>query len=480
MIIKALIKKSVAAFIFFIFASAAFPFPSYGQTGLLNETESSWLSAHRDELVFAPDPAYAPFEFFDSKTSTTRGLAHDYIKAIESKIGFEFKRVKAASFKEILDMAKEKKVAVVNAATETPQRKEYLLFTEPILEIKNVILVKKNFAGDLAIDSLKDKKISVVNGYAVTEFLQKNYPSYQYDIVPTDLNALLNAAYGLSDAAVIDLATASYMIEKEGIVNLRVAGDAGYPIRLAIESRRDLPELNAILNKALKDMSETERDAIYRKWIALEDANIFKSRAFWAVVACISFVFALAAFFILLWNRQLKRQVDIRTADLRAACEKAEAASRAKSSFLANMSHELRTPMNGIIGFSSLLSAGNLDEEQKEALDMIKSSSLHLLELINDLLEFSRLEAKKIEMAKKPFDIRKIVKNSRSLVNELLKKKDLKLSFEIDAAINYNLMGDPLRIKRYFSIFSLTPLNSLRKAISPSGPSRREKPPKKP
>ena len=447
MIFSTKIKTIFLLVFLFLWLCAAPPY-ARSQSGLLSEFDRKWLSDHKEELIFAPDPAYAPFEFFDSKSGKTKGLAHEYIKAIEKRIGVEFKKIKAPSFKDILDMAKEKKVAIVNAATETPQRSEYLLFTDPILEIKNVILVRKNVQGDLTPDGLKGKKISVVSGYAVAEHLQKNYPSYSYDPVPTDLNALLNAAYGISDAAIIDLATASYMIEREGITNLRVAGDAGYPIKLAIGSRRDMPELNAILNKALKDIGDAERIEIYRRWVHIDEINIFSSRAFWKIVLSIVIFFTVIGSAILVWNRQLKKQVDIRTADLREARDRAEAACKAKSVFLANMSHELRTPMNAIIGFSSVLSYGRLTDEQKECVEMIKSSSVHLLELINDMLEFARLEAKKISLNLKPFDIRDLVKNSISLLNEQLKNKNIRLFYEIDSSIDYNLFGDPLRVKQ--------------------------------
>ena len=440
MIFKTKIKTIfLLVYLFLRFCSA--PPHAQGHISVLSEFDQKWLSDHKEELIFAPDPAYAPFEFFDSKSGRTKGLAHDYIKAIEKRIGVEFKMIKAPSFKDILDMAKEKKVAIVNAATETPQRSEYLIFTDPILEIKNVILVRKNLTGDLTLDNLKGKKISVVSGYAVAEHLQKNYPSYSYDPVPTDLNALLNAA-------IIDLATASYMIEREGITNLRVAGDAGYPIKLAIGSRRDMPELNAILNKALKDIGKAERNEIYRRWVHVDETHIYKNRTFQAIVLSIVIFFTIIGSAIIVWNRQLKKQVDIRTADLREARDRAEAACKAKSAFLANMSHELRTPMNAIIGFSSVLSYGRLTDEQKECVEMIKSSSVHLLELINDMLEFARLEAKKITLNIKHFDIRDLVKNSISLLNEQLKNKNIKIFYEIDDAIDYNLYGDPLRVKQ--------------------------------
>lgn len=146
-------------------------------------------------------------------------------------------------------------------------------------------------------------------------------------------------------------------------------------------------------------------------------------------------------------TRDITERKKNQTAILKAK-DQAEAANAAKSNFLANISHELRTPMNGIIGFSHLLSLGSLSEVQIQYNEMIKTSSEHLLELINDILDFSKLEARKLKLYKKDFDLKTVIDNVIELVNAQSKKKKLSISFLMDGEIKYMITGDQLRLKQ--------------------------------
>ena len=130
------------------------------------------------------------------------------------------------------------------------------------------------------------------------------------------------------------------------------------------------------------------------------------------------------------------------------ARKEAEAAGRAKSLFLANISHEIRTPMNGIIGFTNLMGASGLSHKQKEFNDIIKNSCLQLLQLIDDLLDFSKLEADKLKLDNDLFDLKAAVDSSIKLVSEQSEIKKLQMETFIDERINYKVRGDAFRFRQ--------------------------------
>lgn len=133
---------------------------------------------------------------------------------------------------------------------------------------------------------------------------------------------------------------------------------------------------------------------------------------------------------------------------LRNARDRAEAANRAKSAFLANMSHEIRTPMNGVVGMADLMAEHPLDDEMQSYVDTIRTSGRALLAIINDVLDYSKIEASRLELHVETFDLERTILDVITLLMPSVREKGLKIMLDYDIFLPTCFRGDPVRVRQ--------------------------------
>ena len=201
-----------------------------------------------------------------------------------------------------------------------------------------------------------------------------------------------------------------------------------------------IPEFNAFCSRVLEsgekqvaefELNYTQRGSEAHRWVLIEAR---------AMQGDICQVFRMAV--IDITKRKLMEE------ELMAAKEAAEEAVRAKAAFLANMSHELRTPMNSIIGFTSLLLEEPLSPEYKDWLEIMRANGEALLALINDVLDFSKLEKEKTELELHPSDLRQSIEESLDLVSTKAAEKGLDLAYTMESNVPETIITDSARLRQ--------------------------------
>ncbi|SMD07033.1 PAS domain S-box-containing protein [Desulfocicer vacuolatum DSM 3385] len=274
---------------------------------LLTPHEKEWLSQHHTIRVAGP-MAFPPFSYYED--GNLKGMAGDYLSFVFDMLDVTVEIQPDIPWPEVLNGARERNIDLISCAAKTIDRQAYLSFTDPYLSFPLVIITKTDAPFMAGFQDLSGQKVAFVKGTAAVEWIAREKISLFSHFVDTPLDALQAVSFGRAHAYIDNLATATYLIQKNGLSNLKVAASISpenYHLYMAI--RKDWPQLVSITNKILGSMSSRQHMEIQKRWLAVKSDVGFSKPM---VIKWFLGLLSIAALFIgtmLLWNRRLKREV---------------------------------------------------------------------------------------------------------------------------------------------------------------------------
>lgn len=393
--------------------------------------EKAWIREH-PTIRIGIDPEFAPFEFIGPEGGYN-GIASDYLNILKQRLGLEVEMMKNLTWKEAMEKAQNREIDLLPCVGITQERKKFFKFSKPYINFHRAIITRTDTAFLTGLSDIESMKVAIQKNTSHEGYLREN-TSIEPLLYDTLQKALLAVSNGQAQAFVGNIASTTYWIRKLNLTNLKVAAPVTQDTQtLHFAVREDWPELVSIINKGLSSVTPEEENHIRNRWINIEYKPGIAPRVVWGYILQISGLALVIFMVILVWNYKLKKEIQKRIEidkKLSEANRNLKKLDQLKSMFIASMSHELRTPLNSIIGFTGVIvqgMTGPLNDKQKDHLTRVYNSARHLLSLITDVIDISKIEAGRIDVYPQDLLLSEIVDEAVINIEPQLKAKQLKL-----------------------------------------------------
>lgn len=435
-------------------------------SGVLDEIAASWqprylaltpqrqpavgprsaAAAALGELRVAFDVGFGPVTYV-GEDGEAAGFAVEMFRRVADAAGLRYRFVAMPSFQAGMHAVRDRRADVMLAAVRTFDRLEFSSFVGPYYSAPSV-LVSRLDGGWPSVASLGGRTLAVDAAHYLIPMIRREAPAVRILETGSVLHSFEAVQQGQADAAVTNLEVAVRLINSSFLGKLQVTGTVeGKPSELYFMLRNDQPELAAALKQGFDVTPENERHALANTWLRTE----YRPGVSWWRVAALSGPLLAALLAMAFYNRRLKAQVQARErAEEALAAERdiARQAALAKAEFLAEMGHEVRTPLGAIAGGLKLLERERLPESASRTLGSINRAAQHLVELLNNLLDAAKLEARKIEMHVQPLDVGRLVGEVIEEFEPLAQSRGVKLCTELPQPPLPRVMLDGLRARQ--------------------------------
>ena len=274
-----------------------------GMTNLqFTQEEQKWLEKRDRMVTYCIDNDWMPLEGLDDSGNHT-GLSAEAFRIFRERGEIQFKLVKTDSWSETLEAAEERRCDMLALAMKTPERARYLNFTDPYLQVPNIILgrIEAPFIED--VGDLHAKRVGVGEDYAFSELLRYRYPDLELVEVENETQGLKLLQEGELASYVTTLATASYHMRELGLADIKVIGRIPVDWTLSVATRSDEPLLLGIMQKLVTSLTPEERLGLESYWRDIKIEQSVDYRLIWQLVG----IALIGAALLFYWNRKLDR-----------------------------------------------------------------------------------------------------------------------------------------------------------------------------
>jgi two-component system sensor histidine kinase EvgS len=405
---------------------------------LFTPAERAWITAH-PVVHIAVDPDWRPLEYVED--GVHKGLTAEYVAAISDLTGLRFLLVPGQSWADARQALIDGRVDLLPAISRQfapPSLKDIVLFSEPYFVGSTIILATQ--AEPIIFDArkLNGKVVAIKGGGAYERLLRDRFPEIRLLPLESPEAALQAVADGRAAAAVgVDTAMLP-LLRRKYLDTLHISGAIGdLPATVSMGVRKELPELASIVEKSLESLTARQTDNMVEKWLKGTDYGAPSWRTLLKYYGTELIFLAVAIILILLFARRARN-----------ARRAAVLSEQTKTRFLAVMSHEIRTPMNAILSSVELLRRSPLDRRQHELADMAGSASETLLNLLDDVLDLSKLDAHRLLLEEVPTDISALARQAAGMMRVKAEEKKLALQLELPEPGDRDVVIDPGRVRQ--------------------------------
>ncbi len=398
------------------------------------------------------DPTRYPYSY--TENGEVKGILPDYFRKIADYAGLSYEFLVPATRDEYIAYQSNKDAVniSIDARLDTDnyaETKEWGL-TAPYITMRMARVTRRDFDGKINV-------VTTVNQTASTSIEDVLAPGAEKLMCSTRQEMMEAVRDGKADAAFVYYYMAQAFINSDttGTMTYTLLEQPTFSYRMVVSSTEN-HALAGILTKAMYAMPDNLVEDLATQYTTYKATNLTLADMIRlhpvTAVAIIVFISWIAVTLIVIVNRlQTHRKLQLaaqqKAKEMTVLAEQAQAASKAKSTFLSNMSHDIRTPMNAIIGFTNIALHQDSVPEMHNCLKKIEESSDHLLSLLNDVLDLSRIESGKVEFSPVPTNITAVTDSVIEIVKGMLLNRELNFEVHREPLQNPYVMTEPVRIR---------------------------------